>query len=90
MFMLDAQTHNSLKCYENVKCNLITLKILWAIRKSIQNKKKITAFISLLYTYGNPIDIIIIVSFSVAAMDPKNQSKLGNPSQYDDKYGLCW
>ena len=28
--------------------------------------------------------------FHCAAMDPKNQSQLGNSSQYNDKYGLRW
>ena len=69
MFMLDAQTHNSLKCYENVKCNLITFPFVYLWKP---------------YWYYN------YCFFSLAAMDPKNQSKLGNPSQYDDKYGLCW
>ena len=88
--MLD--THNSLKCHENVKCNLITLKILCKIRKSIQNRKILLLsfpfYIPRSYIPSNPINIIIIVSFT--ALDSKNQGKLGNPSQYDDKYGLCW
>ena len=36
------------------------------------------------------INIITYLFFHCAAMDPKNQSQLGNSSQYNDKYGLRW
>ena len=36
------------------------------------------------------INSITYLFFDCAAMDPKNQSQLGNSSQYNDKYGLRW